>query len=649
MKYLLAVLFKWLLIFFINFFRAFAVFFLVVILYFWDIINDYAFKQFYDYFYEKIKIQYPKPYKIVALYFSTDTFERLQRRYLKEFYFLEKFFCKMKIKYFVLTDKNLNMLSKDVDLLVVSDARYIPISTILSFIDYAQNGGKILFTYQSLMFNRYEKKYGESVYRNFGLYDIVFDNRKFDYFSFKHFTKILLSRKYSVVFYTDKSNVLGYTSNDTPFLVKYKNFYFLSENTFCIENLLNSYIIKFNVYLLNLLLKENMDDKYVESFEKEIRQNYLEIVMPIEYIIANPKTKKYFYFSKKMNHLYRQLANAYLYKENLNKNEKFLKIGLSKVNLKQYNLIKIFEYKGKNFFILLKNNLQGGLEEYLSFRISKIVSWNPVVIEISLEDYICSVVSSEMPDNFNLEALKAQAVTARTYAIKNINRHGFFDLCDKPHCQNFEGERQENFKSFVATYLTLKEIIVYKGKPINAVYHSTCGGITADSEDVWDSFIPYLRKTKDYQISMDEAYCKQSRLFKWKVEMEKSKADKILKKTIPYIIKEPYIGNIKNIKIVKNKSLRVEKMIIETNKRRYVSYKENSIYLFSEDLYFSMLPSNFIDKIEIKGEKIIFYGRGFGHGVGMCQFGANTLAKKISYKKIIEHYYKNVQISKIRE
>lgn len=616
-------------------------------LYFWDVFNEKFFEFFYEYFEQRNAILYPKEQKVVGLYFSVNTFENLQRRYVKEFYFLEKFFHEIGIRYVIITDTNLNLLSKDIDLLVVNDARFIPISTILKFMDYSEGGGKILFTYQSLMFNPKRQRYKSDLYENFGIYKIEFDNRVFKSFSFRHFTKIMLSRKYSVVLYTDEGNILGVTDLKTPFLVRYKNFYFLAENTFCMENLLNPYITEFNVYLLEMLLNLKINDEKVKIFSKKIRNNYLEIVMPIEYIINNRKTQRYFYFSRNMKDLYdkiRKLSNF-----SKNRKEELLKIGLNKVDYNKYSLIRRINYEGKDLFLMLKWDLQGGLEEYLSFRFKRIISWDPLVIEIDLEDYICSVVLSEMPDSFHLEALKAQALAARTYAMKNRNRHKFYDLCDRPHCQNFEGEKQETFKSFIASYSTYSEVITYKGQLIDAVYHSTCGGITANSEDVWNISLPYLRKVKDYDEKIEEAYCRDSRLFKWKIEIDKNEVQKILSRTVPYILKRNYSGELRDIKILKNSSLRVEKMFIITDKDVYVAHKEDSIYLFSGDMYFSLLPSSFIERVFLSKDKVVFYGRGFGHGVGLCQFGANYLAKskKFNYIQIIKHYYKKVEISKL--
>ncbi|MCS6955758.1 MAG: hypothetical protein NZM44_05315, partial [Candidatus Calescibacterium sp.] len=145
-------------------------FFIFVFIVFMDVFNSKSFDYFYEYFESKKESDKPK---IIALYFSIPTFEKLQRRYIKEFYFLEKFFHMNKVRYLILTDRNINLLERDIDLLVVNDARFVPISTLLKFQEYSKNG-KIIFTYQSLMFNQFGMKYSQEILKDFGLYDIVF-------------------------------------------------------------------------------------------------------------------------------------------------------------------------------------------------------------------------------------------------------------------------------------------------------------------------------------------------------------------------------------------------------------------------------------------------------------------------------------------
>lgn len=618
-----------------NLFRAIFLFSLFFCIAFWDYINH----EVYNYFYSNFEKNFKKDKKIVAIYFSINTFEKMQRRYVKEFYFLEKFLHLCNINYIILNDKNIhNTLDKDIDLLIVNDCRFIPISTILKIQEYSKYG-KVLFTYQSLMFNQFEKKYHPHLYEQFGLYEIKFSNRIYDYFTYKHFTKINLSRKYCVEYYTDQMNVLALTSNKTPFIVNFQNYYFIAENTFTVENIFNPLIFQFNIYLLNQIVPGLINITPQNQIQK-IKK--IEIIMPIEYISNHPKTKRYFLVSRKMKEILDQIQN--LKQLDTQKNKK-IKINITKINPQKFQYKDLVNYYQNKFLLLIKLNSQNGIEEYFTYRINTIISLDPFIIECNLEDYLISVVISEIPDDFGLEAMKAQAIAARTYAIKNSNRHINFDLCDKPHCQNFEGEKLETFKSYIATKSTNTKIITYKGKPIDAVYHSTCGGITANSEDVWNTYLPYLRSTKDYETNIDQAFCKQSKLFKWQVKIEINKLQKILHKTVPYLTNKQFHGKIKSIKIYKNKSQRIEKLIIETTLDKYEVHKDDSIYLFSEDLYFSLLPSNFIEKIELNSKEIIFYGRGFGHGVGMCQFGANYLSSlKYNYEQILKHYYKNIKI-----
>ncbi|MGC8733791.1 MAG: SpoIID/LytB domain-containing protein [bacterium] len=691
-------------IYFFRFLKLFLfslfIFFISFIIYFYNYISN----QVFEYFYTKNLENYKKnrDTKIIGIYFSYDTFYYLNRRYLKEFYFLKKFLSLNKIKYIIITDKSLNLLdSFDIDLLIVNDCRTLPINVILKFKDYIDNNGKILFTYQSLIYNKFYQKNNLKIYNLFNLANIEFNNVNYNYFKinkdyinfFKNYPdKILLSRKYTVNFQLLYNyEILAYLEDNTPFLVKINNnIYFLAENTFAIENYSNYYIYNFNLDLINLILNINLKKVDIEEY------NIFSIIKPYELAFSNELI-----FSKFLkNGNFSFFINKYLKKQkifNLDdieqkinlKNQFYIDIGLEDINLnkiKYFNLIglsgenklsnfknisedffknnlliselnnnaKIVAYNKDNIILFIKLNKQNGIEEIFSTYFKEIYFKEDVlVIKINMDDYIQDVVISEMPDSFSLEALKAQAIAARTYAFKSLKykRHQNYNLCNKPHCQAFEGQYNETFKGYLASIFTHNLIITYNNKPIDALYHSTCGGLTANSEDVFKNQIPYLKSVKDYQDNIDNAYCKASKLFKWKVEFNKNDLNSMLSKTIPYILNQKYEGDIYDIILQKNKSQRINKLIIISKKGnnfyKYIAYKDDSIYLFSKDMYYSLLPSNFIEKIEKIKDKFIFKGRGFGHGVGMCQFGANYLGNFFDYSYILKHYYKGVTIKQV--
>jgi len=686
-------------------FFSISVFFFFFIIYFYDYLSNITF----EYFYNKNLENYKKlqDTKIIGIYFSYDTFYHLNRRYLKELYFLKKFLTLNNIKYIIISDKSLNLLdSFDINLLIVNDCRTLPINVILKFKDYLDNNGKILFTYQSLIYNKFYQKNHYEIYNLFSIANIEFNNVEYNYFKisknyinfFKDYPKqILLSRKYTVnlqLLYN--YDILAYLEDNTPFLVKISNnIYFLAENTFTIENYSNPYIYNFNIDLLNLILNTDLEKVDPQNF------NIFSTIKPYELAFSNNFIFNLSLKNRKNLNL-NSLLNKYLEKQKLNiknlyntqkhiksKKSFYITIGLEDMNLgrlKYFNLVglsgsnklgnfknvfedfintnlltnelktgnKIISNSKSNIILFIKLNKQKGIQEIFSTYFEELyLKDNILILRIDMDNYIQDVVISEMPDSFSLEALKAQAIAARTYAFKSLKykRHKNYNLCNKPHCQAFNGQYNETFKSYLASIYTHNLIIKYKNIPIDALYHSTCGGLTANSQDVFNNSIPYLKSVKDYQDSIDNAYCKNSRLFKWKIEFNKTDLDSILSKTVPYFLSQKYEGNIYNIIIEKNQSQRIDKLIIISKKGnnfyKYTAYKDDSIYLFSKDMYYSLLPSNFIEKIIETKDKFIFEGRGFGHGVGMCQFGANYLGNHFDYLFILKHYYKGVEIEEV--
>lgn len=682
-------------------FFSILIFFIFFIIYFYDIFSEKTFNFFYNKSiqnYQKNKDTY-----IIGIFFSYNTFYYLNRRYLKEFYFLEKFLHLNKIKYIIITDKSLNLLdSSDIDLLIVNDCRILPMNVILKFNEYLDNNGKILFVYQSLIYNKFYQKNNPKIYELFNIANIDFNSINQDYFKinsifFKDYpNKILLSRKYSVnLQLISNYEILSSLADNSPFLVKINNnIYFLSENTFSIENYSNPYIYNFNIDLINLILNKKISNKIdPKNF------NIFLIIKPHELAFSNEfifskllKQSKYHFFINK--YLFKQKIDIQnlddIQKERKSKKQIYISIGLEDINikkLKEFNLIGLtgksnltnFKYISDGFFnnnfiinelqnnnkilsisredniiLFIRLNKQNGIEEISSYYFNEIlIKDETLIIKLSMDNYISNVVISEMPDSFNLEALKAQAIAARTYAFKSLkyNRHKNYNLCNKPHCQAFNGQYNESFKGYLASILTNNLIITYNNIPIDALYHSTCGGVTANSEDVFNNKIPYLRSTKDYKDNINNAYCKDSKLFKWKIKITKKELDIMLSNTIPFILNQKYQGNIYNIILEKNKSQRIDKLIIISKKGnsiyKYIGYKDDAIYLFSKDMYYSLLPSNFIEKITKTKDEFVFEGRGFGHGVGMCQFGANYLASFYNYLFILKHYYKGVQIKKV--
>ncbi|OGC38795.1 hypothetical protein A2Y85_08020 [candidate division WOR-3 bacterium RBG_13_43_14] len=270
-----------------------------------------------------------------------------------------------------------------------------------------------------------------------------------------------------------------------------------------------------------------------------------------------------------------------------------------------------------------------------------------VINIINIEDYLQGVVPCEIGKiNYDLlEAAKAQAIAARTYAAAHIDQYAGlgFDLYATIRDQVYNGYNAETEITNQAVKETKGRIIVYNQRPIEAKYHSTCGGRTADFTDAWAGDGPtYLR-------SVACPYCRNSPHYLWKKTLSKKDFFRRLRAgmaKIGTLIPENEL--ITNIRLTRNKiSCRIRKMTIETNTREYAltNYQIRTVFGEPTDPG-SLLKSNYIE-ITVHDDSIIIIGHGFGHGVGMCQFGAIEMATQgFDHRQILLHYYPGTRIVK---
>ena len=264
------------------------------------------------------------------------------------------------------------------------------------------------------------------------------------------------------------------------------------------------------------------------------------------------------------------------------------------------------------------------------------------VEEVNLDDYICNVVSAEMPATYDLEALKAQAVVARTYTIYKIvnsSKHENADICDSSSCCQAwiskddrlskwkEEARIDNWNKIVtAVNETRGKIITYDGKPINAFFHSNSGGATERPIDVWGgSGYPYLQVV---ETSGEEAYSQYS------------STATLSKKELIEKIKETH----KDVEINFDEENCIE-ILEKTDGGRVKTIRFGNVELSGVETrtLLGLRSANFT--FEIDGDNITFNVIGYGHGVGMSQTGADALAKQgENYEDIINHYYIGVEI-----
>ena len=325
-----------------------------------------------------------------------------------------------------------------------------------------------------------------------------------------------------------------------------------------------------------------------------------------------------------------------------------------------------------------------------------------VINEIPLEDYLKSVISSEMSGAAPMEFLKAHAILSRSWLLAALDRkkktketskssekitdeevirwydreeHDLFDVCADDHCQRYQGiTKIVSKQTEEAVHKTRGMVITYQDKICDARYSKACGGLTENFDTAWDDKrIPYLGSISDasvshhpigteeeasaWMLSAPDAYCNTNdegllekilpdfdretkAFFRWRVEYSRAELEEILRDKSGFDF-----GTLKEIvPITRGPSGRISRVKIVGSKRGIVVGKELEIrrWLSRTHLY----SSAFIVKVE--AGRFIFHGAGWGHGVGLCQIGAAIMATQgFSAEEILKHYFRGVEIKKI--
>lgn len=270
-------------------------------------------------------------------------------------------------------------------------------------------------------------------------------------------------------------------------------------------------------------------------------------------------------------------------------------------------------------------------EQKVSIRVNQ--TQKNKIIELDIEDYVRGVLAGEMPVSFNIEALKAQAVAARTYALKRINKNNKYDVVDTVMNQVYldDNTLKSRWNSNYETYMskinkavtdTRGEYVDYNGYYADTLFFSTSVGNTENSEEIFGTKVAYLQSVSsewDSEVSpvfeeknvfTRDAFCKKLGLTN-------------CSKIYVNIISETSTGRIKTLEI------------------------NNKKFTGSQVAYYLGVKSNYFN-IYIENNNVIVLTRGFGHGVGMSQYGAEGMANNgYLYKEILEHYYKGTTIKNL--
>ncbi|MBM7571298.1 stage II sporulation protein D [Aquibacillus albus] len=257
---------------------------------------------------------------------------------------------------------------------------------------------------------------------------------------------------------------------------------------------------------------------------------------------------------------------------------------------------------------------------------------------VPLEDYVTRVVASEMPADFELEALKAQALTARTYIVNYLMHKeenslpGNADVTDTVQHQVYKSDQElrEQWgtdynwkinKIRQAVAATMGEIVTYEGEPITPAFFSTSNGYTEDSEKYWQNELPYLRSVES----------------PWDEESPKYLDQKI------FTIEQ--VENALGINLAQsNGSFQMER----TKSNRVASIALGGKTFTGRDVREKLDLNSSDFEIKQKGDHLVFTTKGYGHGVGMSQYGANGMAKEgETYKDIISYYYQGAEVDQV--
>lgn len=283
--------------------------------------------------------------------------------------------------------------------------------------------------------------------------------------------------------------------------------------------------------------------------------------------------------------------------------------------------------------------LQSDRFGYRSYRGDFVINPHPlrdalqIINYVPLEDYVASVVGSEM--NFTeFEALKTQAVVSRTYALWSIQRPPYqhFDLKDFESNQVYLGAIPTKPWYLDAALSTSGEILTWSDKLILSSFSSTCGGVTSNNEDVWSGrALPYLRSVSDGDM------CSISPHHRWNFEMKLDELNTILDDRYGFKAVETFIDY--------DNMGRVNKITFEDRNKKDLTFSGNEFRLLinRNNTPLSIRSTHF--SWEKNGSKIEISGKGLGHGVGLCQWGAKGFAQNgWDYKDILSFYFSGVKV-----
>ena len=259
--------------------------------------------------------------------------------------------------------------------------------------------------------------------------------------------------------------------------------------------------------------------------------------------------------------------------------------------------------------------------------------------ELALEEYVLGVVAAEGSVEDELEALKALAVAARTYALKNLRRHADegYDFCDTTHCQRYlltvaderDHARFKNLFRRAVTETAGETLRDAEGRTADAYFHAACGGMTADVETLWG-----MTGAPGHLRGVADEYCEAAPHL-WVNVIPAAKLAKALRGDSMSDVGD----RLENVTVTsRDRTGRVEFLVLEGERQRTVRGWDFKM-IVGRALGWNVLKSSRFE-VTRAGTDFVFRGTGFGHGLGLCQEGAHEMARRgLSYRRILEHYF----------
>lgn len=297
------------------------------------------------------------------------------------------------------------------------------------------------------------------------------------------------------------------------------------------------------------------------------------------------------------------------------------------IGKKPYKFFGIKIEPGKDAFILINDRIYRGEIDIIRTKDTKLL----LVNHVGLEDYLYGVLYHEVSPRWPIEALKAQAIVSRTYALyqKSINETKDFDLTSDFYSQVYGGKTSEKYRTTRAVDLTRGEVLIYEGKLLPAYFHATCGGRTEDASELWNTDLAPLKGIKCN-------FCRLSPHYRW----ENSLSFEEMMEKFAFGGYGDFSRIIAVVPKDKNPSGRLKTLNIITDSGQIsISAKD-----FRQIMDPRIIRSTNFD-VTVEGNKVTFKGYGWGHGVGLCQWGAYFMALRgYKVKEIFKLYYPGTEI-----